>query len=291
MLDNCCSALRDHAENAVSLRSVDSGRVQLLVAGSTGTTSVSGGVAALSGALTANEFSLSFQPIISLRGDNTEHYEVRIRHSGEDNQVISASDWLKQNHLSEKSSPLDRWSIEKALERLNEHLPQHPNTRLIVPLGAGCLGDEQFLPWLIEIIKTTSIPSESLVLQLHHQVVRSRLMQAEALAQVARELGVSLCVAGVSSENNPMEDLSLLKPALVRIDEKLVKALENYDETNKLIKPLIDALHHDQMASIMPGVEAAGALAVLWQLGVGYIQGDYMQAPSAEMAYDFADLA
>jgi EAL domain-containing protein (putative c-di-GMP-specific phosphodiesterase class I) len=29
---------------------------------------------------------------------------------------------------------------------------------------------------------------------------------------------------------------------------------------------------------------------VLWQLGVNYIQGDYLQKPMPAMSYDFADL-
>ena len=58
-----------------------------------------------------------------------------------------------------------------------------------------------------------------------------------------------------------------------------------------LLKPLVESLHREQIASIMPGVEGAGVLAVLWQLGVNFIQGDYLQAPQAQMHYDFTDLA
>ena len=40
----------------------------------------------------------------------------------------------------------------------------------------------------------------------------------------------------------------------------------------------------------MPGVEGAGVMAVLWQLGVNFIQGNYLQAATAEMQYEFTDL-
>ncbi len=38
----------------------------------------------------------------------------------------------------------------------------------------------------------------------------------------------------------------------------------------------------------MPFVESATVLATLWQAGVSYIQGHYLQGPSQSMDYDFS---
>jgi EAL domain-containing protein (putative c-di-GMP-specific phosphodiesterase class I) len=35
-------------------------------------------------------------------------------------------------------------------------------------------------------------------------------------------------------------------------------------------------------------VETANILSTLWQAGANYIQGHYLQEPSAEMDYDFS---
>ena len=40
---------------------------------------------------------------------------------------------------------------------------------------------------------------------------------------------------------------------------------------------------------MVPLVENAGVLATLWQAGVNYIQGYYLQAPVPEMNYDFTE--
>ena len=71
----------------------------------------------------------------------------------------------------------------------------------------------------------------------------------------------------------------------------MAAALKDPDSTNTLLKPLVEAMHHEQIASIMPEVEGAGMLAVLWQVGVNYIQGSYLQPPQPDMRYDFTDLA
>ena len=43
--------------------------------------------------------------------------------------------------------------------------------------------------------------------------------------------------------------------------------------------------------TIVPFVENASVLATLWQVGADFIQGHYLQAPSAEMNYEFSDIA
>ena len=40
----------------------------------------------------------------------------------------------------------------------------------------------------------------------------------------------------------------------------------------------------------MPGGGGAGGLAGLWQRGVNFIQGNYLQAATAEMQYECTDL-
>ena len=111
-----------------------------------------------------------------------------------------------------------------------------------------------------------------------------------AVGQGGQALEHAPAVADIHSANNPIPDLALLHPQFARIDVALAQALTDSDATNTLLKPLIDSLHQEQIASIMPGVEGAGVMAVLWQLGVNFIQGNYLQAATAEMQYEFTDL-
>ena len=50
---------------------------------------------------------------------------------------------------------------------------------------------------------------------------------------------------------------------------------------------MLATLHAQDKHSIVPFVESASVLSVLWQAGVNYIQGHYLQGPSQAMNYDF----
>ncbi|HLU38688.1 MAG TPA: EAL domain-containing protein, partial [Planctomycetota bacterium] len=43
--------------------------------------------------------------------------------------------------------------------------------------------------------------------------------------------------------------------------------------------------------TIAKGVESAETLSVLWELGVDYVQGNYLQEGDAELNYQFEDQA
>ena len=290
LLDVCWSKLIALAHSSSALRGQDAARAQLLVGGTDGS-DTTGGVELIDKAVREGALSISFQPIISLRGDANEYYEVTSNYRDAANdKSYSAQHWLELNHLADKTLPLDQFVIETALTKVAELISERPQTRLILPIGPGSLADEDFISWFNVQLQSSNIAAETVTLQVPYKVARNWLKQCAQLSQQLQQLGSGLSISGVNGADNPMDDLMHLKPQFVRIDEALVSTLEQYDQTNAQLKPLIDALHQDQMLSIMPGVSAAGALAVLWQLGVAYIQGDYLQGPTSEMNYDFTDL-
>jgi EAL domain-containing protein (putative c-di-GMP-specific phosphodiesterase class I) len=150
--------------------------------------------------------------------------------------------------------------------------------------------EADFANWLGLALRAAELPLDCIALQISHRAVSSSLRQAKQLAERLQAMGCALSVCDVHSANNPVADLAHLKPQFARIDAVLAQSLKDAEATNTLLKPLIESLHQEQIASIMPNVDSAGVLAVLWQLGVNYIQGDYLQKPMPAMSYDFADL-
>jgi len=55
------------------------------------------------------------------------------------------------------------------------------------------------------------------------------------------------------------------------------------------LKELLKELHEEEKKTIIPLVESATSVASLWQLGVDFIQGYYVQPPQAAMAFNFSD--
>jgi len=290
LLDRCWSALLDTAERAQRLRAADPERVALASAGEAAADAGAepAGGPSVEEALRTGELRVLFQPIVSLRGDSSEYYEVQARHQPSGRAAL---DWLAGTNPGASSAELDQLVAQEALASLAEHRATRPETRLILPVGGGSVLDPDFADWLAATLRAAAVPPDCVVIAIAHRTASSHLKQAKLLAERLASLGCQLCVSDVHSGDNPIPELLHLRPQFARIAETLAPALADTESTNTLLKPLIESLHREQIASIMPKVEGAGVLAVLWQLGVNFIQGDYLQPAQPQMHYDFTDLA
>lgn len=289
LLDHCWSALLAAEEDSRTLRASDPARVRLECAATapatTGGATIDG--PALEEALRTGDLRLLFQPIISLRGDSSEYYEVFMRHHPDRKP---AHEWLAEAFPGADSLELDLLIARDALRKLATHHAACPQTRLILPIGAGSVLQPDYMQWLGDALQTAGIAPDAITIAIDHRVASANLKQCKELAERLAMLGCRLCITEVHSGANPLPDLVHLQPQLVRIADALSRVLNDSESTNTLLKPLIEALHREQMASVMPNVDSATTLAALWQLGIHFIEGDYLQAAQPQMNYEFSDL-
>ncbi len=238
-------------------------------------------------ALENNSFRLLFQPIISLRGDSHEHYEVLLRLLNAKGEEVPPHDFLnaaKEAGLGEK---IDRWVILSSIKLLADHRSKGHSTRLFVHLSSASLQDKTLLPWLSVALKAARLPSDSLVFQISEPDAIAGLKQAKILTQGLHELHCKVGLSQFGCAINPFNTLKHLNIDFVKVDGSYSQDLSQA-ESQEALKTLLASLHAQAKLTIVPFVESATVLATLWQAGVNYIQGYYLQGPSQSMDYDFS---
>ncbi|MDD0842946.1 EAL domain-containing response regulator [Pseudomonas sp. Gutcm_11s] len=244
-------------------------------------------VAMIQQALENNSFRLLFQPIISLRGDSDEHYEVLLRLLSPQGEEVPAAEFLSAAKDAGLAEKLDRWVILNSVKLLSEHRSKGHSTRLFVHLSANSLQDQTLLPWLSVALKAARLPSDALVFQISETDAVTYLKQAKALSQGLAELHCKIALVQFGCALNPFNTLKHLNVDFVKVDGSFSQDLSNADNQEAL-KTLLASLHAQAKLTIVPFVESASVLATLWQAGVNYIQGHYLQGPSQSMDYDFS---
>ena len=73
--------------------------------------------------------------------------------------------------------------------------------------------------------------------------------------------------------------LKHLRADYAKIDGSLMQGLANNQENQAWVTALVLALKEKDIHSIAERVEDANTMAVLWQCGVQYMQGYYVQEP------------
>ncbi len=246
-------------------------------------------IEAIQKALEDNRFRLLFQPIINLRGEGEEHYEAFVRMLDKDDNEVSPYDFLPPMGPSDTAIKIDRWVILQTIKQLSSHRSRGHDTRLFLNVTAETLQDKTFSSWLSVALKAARLPGDSLIFQIREGDANNYLKQAKEFAKSVRELHCKVSISQFGCALNPFNILKHIDTDYVKIDGSFTEEIQKSDDAKEQVKEMVKTLQNSGKLTIIPLVENAGVLATLWQAGVNYIQGYYLQAPVPEMNYDFGD--
>lgn len=238
-------------------------------------------------ALDKGRFKLLFQPILSLRGSDKEHYEVLLRMVDSEGKEISPTEFLASASKIGATTKIDRWVILNATKMLAEHRGKGNKTNLIINLSRESMLDNSLVPWLGVAFKTAKLPPDSIIFQVNEVDVNDHLNVAKTFSQQIAELGCGFSISRFGCALNPFNALKLVKASHIKVDGSFTQELQKGAEETDSLGELVKQLHKEDKITIVPFVENASILSKLWQSGVHYIQGYYLQEPTDAMNYDF----
>ena len=236
-------------------------------------------------------FSIRYQPIVALTsgGSGKEYYEVILGV----NKAVPANeiptDFISDLFKSEIASDVDRWVINKALASLSEKLKVNPETQLFINISTQSFSDDTFLPWLKEALEKTKLPANALIFQFREIDAVRYLNQAAAISDQMKKVDGQISIANFGLAINPLKTLERVAVDFVKIDRLIVEKLDRSGDGKAEFQALMGGMTGTGVDVIVPFVEKANILPILWQQGVQYIQGHYVKKPSFEMDYDFSE--
>lgn len=239
--------------------------------------------------LNDEQFKLVYQPVISLRGDSGEHYEVLLRMPDDkNNHEISPSQFMQEASDSGLIIEIERWVITTAIQMLTDHLSTGRKTHLFINLNIASILDDTFLAWVTEQFKKFNLPSDSIIFQISEIDAVSQHDQVYKFIKAVAALKCKISLTNFGRAINPFQSIKTLPISYVRLDQSYISELSSDNESKEELKILISTLHSYGKLAIAPMVDTASLLPVLWQSGINYIQGYYIQQPSDAMDYDFS---
>lgn len=241
-------------------------------------------------AIRNNGFRLLFQPLISLRGDESEHYETLLRLKMPSGEELSAGDFLNSPEVSDDlKRKIDRWVILHTTKLLGEHRARGHNTRMFINLSAPSLADEALPGWIGVAMNAAKLPKGSVIFQFNEEDASRMLKQVQQFSMSLFEKAIPCAISRFGCALNPMQTLKHLTVEYVKVDGSFTRELGQNTDSQKHLKELVTELHEEDKKTIVPLVENATSVASLWQLGVHYLQGYYVQPPQSAMSFNFSE--
>ena len=226
-------------------------------------------------ALMENRFRLVQQPIASLQGENPGMFDVLVRMIDQQGREVLPSEFMAAAGRNDLLKNIDRWVVGASLSFAAQKKPEC----LFVRLSKETVRDTGFTEWLDNHLRSTHAEPQRLCFQTTEESAASYLPQVKALALALRERGFRFAIEGFGAGRDSMGLLESIPLDFVKIDGTIIQGLSSDPQLQMQVRSLVEAARRRNVDTVGERVEDANTMAVLWQLGVQYIQGYFVNEP------------
>jgi EAL domain-containing protein (putative c-di-GMP-specific phosphodiesterase class I) len=188
---------------------------------------------------------------------------------------VLPSEFMAAAERNDLLKNIDRWVVGASLSFAAQRKP----TCLFVRLSHETIKDASFLGWIDNQVRATRADANRVCFQAHEDVVATQLERVAKLSMELRGRGFKFAIERFGSSRDPQRLLESTAIDYVKIDGALVQGLTGSPELQQRVRLLVDQAKARKIETIAERVEDANTMAVLWQLGVHYIQGYLVHAP------------
>jgi EAL domain-containing protein (putative c-di-GMP-specific phosphodiesterase class I)/GGDEF domain-containing protein len=226
-------------------------------------------------ALMENRFRLVQQPIAALNGGSQKMFDVAIRMLDAQGKEVLPSEFLPAAVRNDLMKNIDRWVLGASLSFAAKTKPD----LLFVRLSRDTAFDSSLVPWLELQLRSTQAEPQRICLQITEEVASANIQQTGHLIAAVRAIGVRVALEHFGTGRDSQRLISTLPLDFVKIDGSLMQGLATSPEQQQRVRAIASAAASSKVQTVAERIEDANTMAVVWQLGVQYIQGYFVHAP------------
>ncbi len=234
----------------------------------------------LKAALMEERFRLAQLPIAGLRSDSVDMYDLLVRMIDEQGNPVLPSEFLPAAERNNLMKNIDRWMYKAAIEFCNDNKAD----RVFVRMSTQSILDPNTMAWMEQEFDKSSFDCSRLVTQVPEQEASKHIKQTRTIAEKLRRLGVGFAIEHYGTDQERFQILDLLKPDYIKIDGELMHTLITDKQMQESVEKIVRAAEERNIKTIAERVENANAMAVLFQLGLDFMQGYYVREPEVVLA-------
>jgi diguanylate cyclase (GGDEF)-like protein/PAS domain S-box-containing protein len=226
-------------------------------------------------ALMENRFRLIHLPVANLSGESGSYYDTLLRMVDEEGNELLPTDFLPAAERNNLLKTIDRWVLNASLSFARERQLDG----LFVRLSKESVRDEQLSAWLTQQIAAADVSPASVCVQVSEEDATQHLKQTKTLIGQLQKQGIRFAIQHFGIGRDPTQLLSHLPMDFLKIDGSLMQGLASNQGLQDKVKGYVNTARAKNITTIAERVEDANTMAVLFQLGVAYMQGQYVHEP------------
>jgi diguanylate cyclase (GGDEF)-like protein len=230
-------------------------------------------------ALTQNRLSLATQPIRSLASGGIERYELLLRMTGEDGELLPASAFIETAERSGMVQELDRWVVARALELLAERERAGEPVSLHVNLSGASLTDISVLEFIERRLDEGDADPGRCTFEITKTAQVDDYEAAAGFADRLTEFGCEVAIDDYGSGFSPFHYLKQIPFDVIKIDGAFIRDMPRNDADQLTVQAIVQVARGLGKRTIAEFVQDDETTRMLREYGVDMAQGFHLGRP------------
>ncbi len=222
-------------------------------------------------ALTHDQMSLAYQPIVDAKTNRVTGCEALIRWTHPERGPVSPALFIPIAEEANMIGKIGEWTLRRACE---DAAKWPGKMRVAVNVSAIQFGDDR-LPKIVEAaLEASGLPPERLELEITEGVFLGGTAETDAMFAALKALGVRLALDDFGTGYSSLSYLQTAPFDKIKIDQSFVRnATEPGSRNAAIISAIVALASALDMETTAEGIETLDQLALIQSLNVSHVQG------------------
>jgi EAL domain-containing protein (putative c-di-GMP-specific phosphodiesterase class I) len=236
---------------------------------------------ALEKAISGEQFTLAYQPVVALQTGEVTGFEALIRWPHPQWGMMMPGEFIEVAEETGLIIPIGTWVLEHALA----DMAPLPHSGAAWPYVGVNVSARQFraggVASLVKsALESSGLPPRTLLLELTESaLLRPDAAVARELAEI-KAMGVLLAIDDFGTGYSSLSYLREMPIDLVKIDRSFVDGIEGSQQRLALVQGIVQIAHTLEMSVIAEGIETEEQCHLLREMGCDYGQGYLLAKPA-----------
>jgi diguanylate cyclase (GGDEF)-like protein len=230
-------------------------------------------------ALTQNRLRLATQPIRSLTSGGIERYELFLRMTGDDGELLPASSFIEAAERSGMVQELDRWVVARALELIGERERAGAPVSLHMNISGASITDLSVLEYIERRLDEGEADPARCTFEITQSAPIEDYDTAAGFADRLTEFGCEVAIDDYGAGVGPFAYLKKVPFDVIKIDGAFIRDMPRNDADQLVVKAIVQIARGLGKQTIAELVEDEATTTMLRDYGVDMAQGYHLGRP------------
>jgi diguanylate cyclase (GGDEF)-like protein/PAS domain S-box-containing protein len=238
----------------------------------------------LQDALQEGKFELARQPIIATAGseETGPAVEVLIRLPDGIGRYANTAQFLRPAERYQLMPQIDRWVVNAALAAISAGQIKLAGKRsCAINISGQTLADEGFLGFVVDALDRSGVAPLSICFEVTESAVSSNVQHAQRFIEVLHGIGCEFALDDFGSGLGSFASLKHLPVDYLKIDGAYTRNLTTDQVNQEMVSAMIKLARTMEFRVVAEQVEQQEDFDWLREVGVDFVQGNFIEAPAA----------